>query len=124
MREGPGALGGGPPRENCTMRHITSIFVLLALAGEAKAETITKEWCRKMVGPIQNIANNLTRRAEDFTKYGEELTRDAMKVTMPEDLKHTLEVNDQARIAFIKSLSAYRDTFEDLGRQMQLCARQ
>jgi hypothetical protein len=53
---------------------------------------------------------------------GEEAMARVMKVTSG-DLKRAFEVNDQARIALITSMIAYRDTLEDLGRQLQLCAR-
>jgi tripartite-type tricarboxylate transporter receptor subunit TctC len=39
------------------------------------------------------------------------------------DLKRTLELNDQARVATVKALARFRDTMEDLGRALQICAR-
>ena len=58
----------------------------------------------------------------DTMTKGEEAMARVMKVTSG-DLKRAFEVNDQARIALITSMIAYRDTLEDLGRQLQLCAR-
>jgi hypothetical protein len=39
------------------------------------------------------------------------------------DLKQAAIASNQARIAFLKSAVEYRNALEDLGRQMQICAR-
>jgi hypothetical protein len=44
------------------MRYMASIFVLLALAGAAKAETATREQCRSLIGLVQAFAAELTRQ--------------------------------------------------------------
>jgi hypothetical protein len=115
------ALDGGTPMGDRTMRHMASIFVLLALAGAATAETATRDQCRSLIGLVQAFAAEFTPTIETITK-GEETMKRVMKVTSG-DLKRAFEVNDQARIAWIKSMIAYRDTLEDLGRQLQICAQ-